>query len=128
MAELNNLGKPTTKLSVGDGYFWLIASDNPEKTWNEAVEHLLYQLNGYAEWFEKAGLPLLLHIRDVERLRELGLFNVVDVDTYIEMLRAYINEVPITHYYSFTVPPGLSASWMQPHLELFASSVIPAFR
>jgi hypothetical protein len=36
--------------------------------------------------------------------------------------------VPLTHYYSFTLPPGLPASWIQPHLELFASKVIPAFR
>lgn len=128
VAELKNLGKPTTNLTVGGGYFWLIASEDPEKTWNEAVEHVLYQLNGYAEWFEKAGMPLLPYIRDAEHLKELGLFSVVDVDTCIEMIRAYIKEVPITHYYSFTVPPGLPASWVQPHLEIFASRVIPAFR
>lgn len=128
IAELKNLGKQTKNLTVGGGYFWLIPSEDPEKTWNEAVEHVLYQLNGYAEWFEKAGMPLLPQIRDSEHLRELGLFNVVDVDTCIEMIRSYINEAPLTHYYSFTVPPGLPASWVQPYLELFASKVIPAFR
>ena len=128
VTELESLGKKTKDLTVGGGYFWLIASEYPEKTWNEAAQHVLYQLNSYAEWFEKAGMPLLPHIRDEEHLKELGLFNVVDVDTCIEMIRTYTNEVPITHYYSFTVPPGLPASWVQPHLELFASQVIPAFR
>jgi len=128
IAELKALGKPTTNPTIGGGYFWLIASNNPEKTWHEAVEHVLYQLNGYAAWFEKAGMPLLPYIRDEEHLKELGLFNVVDVDTCIEMIRSYVKEVPLTHYYSFTVPPGLPASWVQPHLELFASKVIPAFR
>ena len=28
----------------------------------------------------------------------------------------------------YTLPPGLPASWAQPHLELFTSKVIPAFR
>ncbi len=35
---------------------------------------------------------------------------------------------PVTHYYSWTLPPGLPPRWAQPHLELFASKVIPAFR
>jgi alkanesulfonate monooxygenase SsuD/methylene tetrahydromethanopterin reductase-like flavin-dependent oxidoreductase (luciferase family) len=128
VTELKNLGKETTNPTVGGGYFWLIPSHDPEKTWSEAVEHVLYQLNSYAEWFEKAGMPLLPQIRDGEHLKELGLFNVVDVDTCIEMIRSYISEVPLTYYYSFTVPPGLPASWAQPYLELFASKVIPAFR
>jgi hypothetical protein len=61
-------------------------------------------------------------------LRQLGILNVVDVDTCIAMIRAFASAVPLTHYYSFTFPPGLPASWVQPHLELFASKVIPAFR
>ena len=28
----------------------------------------------------------------------------------------------------FGLPPGLPPRWAQPHLELFASKVIPAFR
>jgi alkanesulfonate monooxygenase SsuD/methylene tetrahydromethanopterin reductase-like flavin-dependent oxidoreductase (luciferase family) len=128
VAELRNLGKPTTNLTLGGGYFWLIASEDPEETWREAAGHILYQLNGYAEWFEKAGMPLLPRIRDAEHLRELGIFNVADPGTCIEMIRTYISEVPLTHFYSFTVPPGLPAGWVQPHLELFAKKVIPAFR
>jgi hypothetical protein len=106
----------------------LIPATDPDKSWHEAAPHALYQLNGYAAWMEKAGMPLLPHIRDAAHLRELGLLNVVDVDTCIAMIRAYATEVPLTHYYSFTLPPGLPASWAQPHLELFASKVIPAFR
>jgi len=44
------------------------------------------------------------------------------------MLKGFASAVPLTHYYSFTLPPGLPASWIQPHLELFANKVIPAFR
>jgi alkanesulfonate monooxygenase SsuD/methylene tetrahydromethanopterin reductase-like flavin-dependent oxidoreductase (luciferase family) len=38
------------------------------------------------------------------------------------------HNVPITHFYSWTLPPGLPPRWAQTHLELFASKVIPAFR
>src|SRR4029434_3853988 len=82
----------------------------------------------YAAWMEKAGMPLLPHIRDTAHLRELGLLNVVDVDTCIAMIRAYATEVPLTHYYSFTLPPGLPASWAPPHLDRSDSKVIPALR
>jgi hypothetical protein len=122
------LGKPTDNLRVGGGYFWLIPALDPEKSWAEVAPHVLYQLNLFAEWFARSGMPLLPHIRDAEHLRELGILNIVDVDTCIAMIQGMVNAVPLTHYYSFTLPPGLPASWIQPHLELFADKVIPAFR
>lgn len=128
VAALQALGKPTTNLRLAGGHFWLIPAVDPEKSWHEAAPHVLYQLNLYAEWFEKSGMPLLPHIRDAAHLRELGILNVVDVDTCIAMIRDLATAAPLTHYYSFTLPPGLPASWIQPHLELFASKVIPAFR
>ncbi len=128
VTALEDLGKPTDNLRLGGGFFWLIPAADPDKSWHEAAPHVLYQLNLYAEWFEKSGMPLLPHIRDTEHLRELGILNIVDVDTCISMIRGLATAVPLTHYYSFTLPPGLPASWIQPHLELFASKVIPAFR
>ena len=128
VAALQALGKPTTHLRLAGGYFWLIPATDPDKSWREAAPHVLYQLNLFAEWFAKSGLPLLPPIRDEAHLRELGILNVVDVDTCIAMIRGFASAVPLTHYYSFTLPPGLPASWIQPHLELFAEKVIPAFR
>jgi hypothetical protein len=89
---------------------------------------VIYQLNLYSEWFEKSGFPILLHIRDEEHLRQTGILNGVDVDTCIAMIRSFTTTVPLNHYYSFTLPPGMPASWVQPHLELFAGKVIPTFR
>jgi len=128
VTELRKAGKPTTNLRLAGGIFWLIPSTDPEKTWNEAADHVIYQMNGYAEWSAKAGMPLIPHVRDRAHLRELGMFNVVDVDTCIKMIRDSAAEVPLTHFYSWTLPPGLPAKWIQPHLELFASKVIPAFQ
>jgi hypothetical protein len=44
------------------------------------------------------------------------------------MIRRLTDNVSITHFYSWTLPPGLPPRWAQTHLELFASKVIPAFR
>jgi alkanesulfonate monooxygenase SsuD/methylene tetrahydromethanopterin reductase-like flavin-dependent oxidoreductase (luciferase family) len=125
---LQGLGKPTDHLRIAGGYFWLIPADDPEKSWREAAPHVIYQLNLYSEWFEKSGFPILPRIRDEEHLRQTGILNVVDLDTCIAMIRGFTAAVPLTHYYSFTLPPGMPASWIQPHLELFAEKVIPAFR
>ncbi len=128
VTALEKVGKSTTDIRLAGGYFWLIPSEDPDKTWNEAAEHVRYQVNAYAEWSEKAGMPLFPKVPDTDALRESGLFQVVDVDTCIQMIRNYALETPLTHYYSWTLPPGLPASWIQPHLELFTSKVIPAFR
>lgn len=53
---------------------------------------------------------------------------MVEPDAAITMIRGFISNVPMTHYYSWTLPPGLPPRWAQSHLELFASKVIPAFR
>ncbi len=128
VTALEKVGKSTTDIRLAGGYFWLIPSEDPDKTWNEAAEHVRYQVNAYAEWSEKAGMPLFPKVPDTAALRESGLLQVVDVDTCIQMIREYALETPLTHYYSWTLPPGLPAGWIQPHLELFSRRVIPAFR
>jgi probable F420-dependent oxidoreductase len=134
VTEYQKLGKPLDQINLAGGYAWLIPSTDPDKTWHEAAPHVLYQLNAYAEWAAKVGWRQPWQnmpgeqIRDTQHLRELGLFMVTDVETCVQRIREYAAEVPLTHYYSWTIPPGLSARWIQPHLELFTSKVIPAFR
>jgi len=128
--ELKKLGKPVNNVRLAGGHFWLIPSTDPEKTWNEAADHVIHQVNDYSEWISKSGDPTagFPHLRDRTHLRESGILQVHDVDTCIKMIREYAAHAPVTHYYSWTLPPGLPARWAQPHLELFASKVIPAFR
>jgi hypothetical protein len=107
----------------------LIVSDDPEKTFAEAADHVIYQVNNYSAWLAEAGLqPLAPQLKDHEALRKSGLLQVVDPDTAIDMIRNLTDTIPLTHFYSWTLPPGLPARWAQTHLELFASKVIPAFR
>ena len=129
VAMLKKEDRPTDGIRFASGFWFLIVSDDPEKTFAEAADHVMYQVNNYSEWLQAGGLqPLAPHIRDGDALKQSGLLHVVDPDTAISMIRNFVDTVPITHLYSWTLPPGLPPRWVQTHLELFASKVIPAFR
>ena len=135
VAELQKQGRPASNIRFAGGHPWLIVSNDPDKTWNEAADHIIYQNDNYMAWAEKeyaalsekTGQPIKpLYLRDREGLRKSGQLIVVEPERAIKLIREYISAVPITHCYSWTLPPGLPPSWAQPHLELFASKVIPA--
>jgi probable F420-dependent oxidoreductase len=129
LAGLQKEHRPTDNVRFASGFWCLIVSDDPEKTFAEAADHVIYQVNDYSVWLSAAGLqPLAPHLNDREDLRKSGLLQVVDPDTAIGMIRNFADTVPLTHFYSWTLPPGLPPRWAQTHLELFASKVIPAFR
>ncbi|HKF58296.1 MAG TPA: hypothetical protein VKJ45_22830 [Blastocatellia bacterium] len=52
-------------------------------------------------------MPNPVYFRDREQLRQSGGLKVVDPDTAITMIRDFFSKVPVTHYYSWTLPPGL---------------------
>jgi len=129
VSELKKENRPTDNLRFASGFWFLVVSNDPEKTFAEAAEHVIYQVNNYSVWLEAGGLqPLAPHLNDREALRQSGLLQVVDPETAIRMIRDLADTVPITHFYSWTLPPGLPPRWAGTHLELFASKVIPAFR
>lgn len=93
------------------------------------ADHIIYQADNYSKWLSAAGLsPLSAHLGDSEQLRKSGLLQVVEPEEAVKVIRDFTNKVPITHFYSWTLPPGLPPQWAESHLELFASKVIPAFR
>jgi probable F420-dependent oxidoreductase len=129
VAELKNANRPTDNLRFASGFWFLIVSEDPEKTFSEAAEHVIYQVNNYSAWLQAGGLQRLApHLDGPQALKQTGLLQVVDPDTAIHMIRDLAQTISITHFYSWTLPPGLSPHWAQTHLELFASTVIPAFR
>ena len=129
VAELEKVNRPTDNLRFASGFWFLIVSDDPVRTFAEAADHVIYQVNNYSAWLQAGGLqPLAPHLNDREALKQSGLLQVVDPDNAIRMIRNLADTVPITHFYSWTLPPGLPPRWAQTHLELFAAKVIPAFR
>ena len=93
------------------------------------ADHINYQANNYSKWLSAAGLSALSeHLSDREHLRKSGFPQVVEPEEAVKVIRDFANIVPISHFHSWTLPPGLPPRWDQSHLELFASKVIPAFR
>jgi alkanesulfonate monooxygenase SsuD/methylene tetrahydromethanopterin reductase-like flavin-dependent oxidoreductase (luciferase family) len=129
VAELKKLNRPTDNIRFASAVWCLIVSNDPDKTFAEAADHVIYQANNYSKWLSAAGLaPLSEPLGDREQLRKSGLLQVVDPDGAIKVIRDLTGNVPVTHFYSWTLPPGLPPRWAEEHLELFASKVIPAFR
>ncbi len=129
VAELKKLNRPTDNIRFASAVWCLLVSNDPEKTFAEAADHIIYQANNYSTWLSAAGLsPLSEQLKDREDLRKSGLLQVLTPDAAVKMIRDFAENVPITHFYSWTLPPGLPPRWAEPHLELFASKVIPAFR
>jgi hypothetical protein len=67
-------------------------------------------------------------LKDREQLGQSGSLKDVEPDWAIAMIRDFIGAVPVTHYYSWTLPAALPPCWARDYLELFALKVIPAFR
>ena len=127
-AELRALGKDASKPRLAGGHFWLIVANDPEKTWREVAPHIRYQITLYNEWLHKAGQDIFPNVPDDEALRASGMLQVLTPEDAVRAIEAYVAEVPIERYYTWTIPPGFPVKRMNEHLELFAKKVIPHFR
>jgi hypothetical protein len=57
-------------LRFASGFWFLIVSNDPDKTFAEAAEHVIYQVNNYSVWLEAGGLqPLAPYLNDREGSR-----------------------------------------------------------
>jgi hypothetical protein len=62
--------RPTDNLRFASGFWFLIVSDDPERTFAEA-DHVIYQVNNYSVWLQAGGLqPLAPHLNDQEVLKQ----------------------------------------------------------
>jgi hypothetical protein len=96
VAELRKPNRSIDNIRFASGFQWLIVSNDPDKTFNEAADQILYQANNYTEWPSKAGLsPFTAYVRDREQSRQSGLLKVVEPDTAITMIRDFINKIPV---------------------------------
>jgi hypothetical protein len=98
--ELTKENPPIDSVRFASGFLWLIVSDDPERTFNEAADHIIYQANNLCG-VAREGRP---HA-------EPGVFQQRPGHTLLLL----------------DITPGLPPRWAQIHLELFASKVIPAF-
>ena len=129
-AELRALGKEkeADHPKLAGGFFWLLVANDPDKTWHDMAPHVLYQLQVYADWLGKAGEQLFPPPANKADLKASGMLQVVTADEAVQIIKGYVAEVPIQHFYTWTIPPGYPVTKMNEHLELFATKVIPHFR
>src|SRR6266436_976483 len=65
VAELKKENRPTDDIRLASGFWFLLVSNDPEKTFAEAADHIIYQANNYSKWLSAAGLqPLAEHLGD----------------------------------------------------------------
>jgi hypothetical protein len=73
VAELKKENRPTDNPRFASGFWFLIVSDDPKKTFAEAADHVVYQVNNYSVWLEAGGLqPLAPPLNDREALKQSG--------------------------------------------------------
>jgi len=120
-------GRDPERYEIAGGFLWLLVARDPERRWQEALPHFLYQLNLYARWFEEAGMKLFSAASNRKDLEAQG-FLILRPEEAIERIREYVTANLVTRFYGWTVPPGLPPDWSDEHIELMAKQVIPAFR
>jgi alkanesulfonate monooxygenase SsuD/methylene tetrahydromethanopterin reductase-like flavin-dependent oxidoreductase (luciferase family) len=59
VAELKKENRPTSNIRFASAVWCLIVSNDPEKTFAEAADHIIYQANNCSRWLSAAGLSLL---------------------------------------------------------------------
>lgn len=129
LSELKKLGRKFEDLRLAKMSGPIIAFNDPEKTWSEAADHVIYQHNLYSRWYREAGDDRMgPEVKDREGLKQASLLlQVAEPEQCVKIIREALSELPYTDFFSFMLPPGLPPRWLEPHLELFASKVIPAF-
>ena len=125
--ERERLGKSGPGRLAG-GHFWLIVSNNPEKTFSQVAPYIMYQLQMYNVWLAEAGQTLFPEANTEQQLRESGMLQVLTPQQAVDQIGAYVEATGIERYYTWTVPPGMPAAEMNEYLELFATDVMPHFR
>ncbi len=128
LEELRAAGKDPSQARLGGGPWWLIVSNDPEKTWREVAPHLTYQLTVYSKWLGSSGQNLFPPVHDIASLKATGIVHVVPPETAVQMVKDYIAAVPVERFYTMTLPVGFPPKQMNEHLELFATKVMPHFR
>jgi len=124
--ELARLGKGPGRLA--GGHFWLIASNDPKRTFAQVAPGVLYQIRMYNQWLGEAGQALFPEVTDPAQLAELGILQVVTPAHAVDLIGQYVEATGIERYYTWTVPPGVPESAMDEYLQVFAEEVMPKFR
>jgi alkanesulfonate monooxygenase SsuD/methylene tetrahydromethanopterin reductase-like flavin-dependent oxidoreductase (luciferase family) len=98
----------------------ILVSDDPERAWDEAKEHLLYQYNQYRRW---QGGEVVANADDLPR----DAYVVGTPDEVAAAVAQLLERHRPDRLFFWARPPGLSLETSNRSLRLFAEEVIPRF-
>ena len=99
-------------------------AEDAEKGWEQMAPFFLHETNAYGAWAARSDAPSPYRvIKDVDELRETGMYAVLTPDQYIEELKAAPFPFAMFHPLCGGMPPDLAWS----SLQLFERDVAPAF-
>jgi alkanesulfonate monooxygenase SsuD/methylene tetrahydromethanopterin reductase-like flavin-dependent oxidoreductase (luciferase family) len=129
LEELQLAGKDPAAARVrGCHTGFLVASNDPERTFAILAPHVIYWANSYASWFEGSDTHPFSAVTDNKSLGDSGLLKVMTPPDMVKMIKAISAVVPLETFSFLLSPPGFAVRRMFEHIELFATQVIPHFR
>jgi alkanesulfonate monooxygenase SsuD/methylene tetrahydromethanopterin reductase-like flavin-dependent oxidoreductase (luciferase family) len=131
--KLRVFGKDPSSARIRiQGLFVLVAND-PEKAMHELAPYFHYVNNAYGEWMNEDraatgfGDTAMIKPMTLEAFKGSGILNILTPSQAIEMFNEMLARTPVEHF-MLMVPPGLPRSKFIEYAEVFAKTVIPAFR
>jgi alkanesulfonate monooxygenase SsuD/methylene tetrahydromethanopterin reductase-like flavin-dependent oxidoreductase (luciferase family) len=117
---------PSAARMAGQIEFFL--SDDPERTWAEIQEHVLYRWNSYNRYmFEgtrrEADPPQYFDPKTISER-----FTIGTPEQVAAMIKARVDGLPVTDFFSWSDYPGISDDLIDRHLELTFSKLAPLLR
>jgi alkanesulfonate monooxygenase SsuD/methylene tetrahydromethanopterin reductase-like flavin-dependent oxidoreductase (luciferase family) len=129
VSELTSLGMAGSRArirSIGASDMWHLVSEDPERTIDEVLDHIVYQTNSYAEWQEGTTTAAFTKVAR-DDLRPAASRWVMTPEQSIAHFQAKLAIAPFESH-AMMAPAGFPLTKMAEHAELFASKVLPAFR
>ena len=100
----------------------VFVSEDPDRTWDQIGEHLLYEATVYSSWQQGVTSAVHDHSTTVEEMREAGVYAVMTPDECVAFTERIGPMDPVTtHPLCGGIPPAVS--WE--HLRLLGEVVIP---
>ena len=111
--------------SIGANDMWHLVSEDPERTIEDVLDHIVYQTNSYAEWQEGTTTAAFTRVTK-EQIRATASQWVMTPEQSIDHFKAKLAVAPFESH-AMMVPAGYPLDKLARHAELFARAVLPAF-
>ena len=112
--------------SIGANDMWHLVSNDPERTIEEVLDHIVYQTNSYAEWQEGTATATFTRVTK-DQMRPAANQWVMTPEQSISHFKAKLAIAPVESH-AMMAPAGFPLDKLAYHAELFAKEVLPAFR